>query len=94
MTTGRRTAWGPYLLVAAGALIGLGVIGLGLPIPAGGTLMGCAFLAGSVVRLVASERRAGALAIRTRRMDALTLAAFGVALVVGSLLLLLRLHDS
>ncbi|OPG11342.1 hypothetical protein B1L11_20945 [Microbispora sp. GKU 823] len=73
---------------------GLCAIGLGVPVPAGGAIMGCGFLAGSLARMTVSERRAGALAVRSRRMDALTLAAFGAALVIGSLLMLLRLHDS
>ncbi|MEU7877376.1 DUF3017 domain-containing protein [Microbispora bryophytorum] len=94
MRTSESTAWGPYLLVVAGAAAGLGVIGLGAPVSAGGAIMGCGFLAGSLVRVTFSERRAGALAVRSRRMDALTLAAFGAALVIGSLLMLLRLHDS
>ncbi|GAB3885867.1 DUF3017 domain-containing protein [Microbispora bryophytorum] len=94
MRTSESTAWGPYLLVVAGAAAGLGVIGLGVPVPAGGAIMGCGFLAGSLIRVTVSERRAGALAVRSRRMDALTLAAFGAALVIGSLLMLLRLHDS
>ncbi|MEU7936386.1 DUF3017 domain-containing protein [Microbispora bryophytorum] len=94
MRTSESTAWGPYLLVVAAAAAGLGVIGLGVPVSAGGAIMGFGFLAGSLVRVTVSERRAGALAVRSRRMDALTLAAFGAALVIGSLLMLLRLHDS
>ncbi|MBX6387082.1 MAG: DUF3017 domain-containing protein [Microbispora sp.] len=94
MRTRESTAWGPYLLVVAGAAAGLCVIALGMPVPRGGAIMGFGFLVGSLVRVTVSERRAGALAVRTKRMDALTLAAFGVALVVGSLLMLLRLHDS
>jgi hypothetical protein len=92
--TSERTAWGPYLLVATGAAAGLCAIGVGAPVPTGGAIMGCGFLAGSLVRVAVSERRAGALAIRGKRVDALTLAAFGAALVIGSLLMLLRLHDS
>lgn len=80
--------------MVAGAAAGLGVIGLGVSVPVGGAIMGCGFLAGSLVRVTVSERRAGALAVRSKRMDALTLAAFGAALFVGSLLMLLRLHDS
>ena len=87
-------AWGPYLLVTATTAAGLCAIGLGVPVAAGGAIMGCGMLAGSLIRLAVSERRAGALAVRSRRMDALTLAAFGAALAIGSLLMLLRLHDS
>ena len=94
MRTSESTAWGPWLLVAAGAAAGLGAIGLGAPAPAGGAIMGFGFLFGSLIRVAVSDRRAGALAVRGRRMDAFTLAAFGAALVIGSLLMLLRLHDS
>ncbi|GLW21990.1 DUF3017 domain-containing protein [Microbispora triticiradicis] len=92
--TGESTAWGSYLVVAAGVAAGLGAIALGAPVSTGGVVMGGAFLAGSVTRLATSDRRAGVLAVRGRRTDAITLAAFGVALVAGSLLMLLRLHDS
>ncbi|MEW9526952.1 DUF3017 domain-containing protein [Microbispora sp. NPDC049125] len=86
--------WGPYALVAAGVLAGLGAFGLGAPPPVGGTTMGAAFIVGSLLRLWASDGRAGALAVRSRKVDAAVLAGFGAALVIGSLLLLLRLHDS
>ncbi|GIH58927.1 hypothetical protein Mro02_58410 [Microbispora rosea subsp. aerata] len=82
------------MLVAAGAAAGLCAVGLGVPVPAGGAIMGFGFLFGSLIRVTLSERRAGALAVRSKRVDALTLAAFGAALVIGSLLMLLRLHDS
>ncbi|WP_327043817.1 DUF3017 domain-containing protein [Microbispora sp. NBC_01189] len=91
---GESTAWGPYLLVVAGVAAGLGAIGLGAAVSTGGAVMGGAFLAGSVARLATPDRRAGVLAVRGRRADAITLAAFGAALVAGSLLMLLRLHDS
>ena len=94
MRTRESTAWGPYLLVAAPVAAGLAAVGLGVPVTAGGAIMGFGFLFGSLIRVTVSARRAGALAVRSRRMDALTLAAFGAALVTGSLLMLLRLHDS
>ncbi|ETK33257.1 DUF3017 domain-containing protein [Microbispora sp. ATCC PTA-5024] len=94
MNTTEKTAWGPYLLVAAGAVVGLCAIALGAPPPAGATVMGCALVVGALVRLRAADARAGALAVRSRGMDALVLGGLGALLVLGSLLLLLPLHNT
>jgi hypothetical protein len=88
------TAWGSYLLVVVGAAAGLGVIGFGGAPWLGGVIMGAALLVGSAVRLVLSEERAGGLAIRTKKTDVVVFAVIGLALVGGSLSLLLRLHNT
>jgi hypothetical protein len=87
-----KRTWGPYLLVMAGAALGLGAIALGEEPWIGGVIVGAALLTGALLRLWTSDRRAGALVSRSRGLDALTLAALGVALVLGSLSLLLDLH--
>ncbi len=87
-------SWGPYLLVLAGAATGLGVIAMGVPPWAGGVILGVALIAGSAFRLMVPDERAGPLASRGRMMDALTFAAMGALLVIGSLSLLLRLHGT
>jgi hypothetical protein len=88
------TAWGPYLLVVVGAAVGLGVVGFGGAPWVGGVVMGATLLVGSAVRLVLSEERAGALAVRTKKTDVVVLAVLGLALVGGSLSLLLKLHNT
>jgi Protein of unknown function (DUF3017) len=89
-TGGKSTAWGPYLLVLAGVVAGLCAVAFGLPPPTGGTTMGCALVAGAVIRLKASDKRAGALVVRNRGLDVVVLGGLGGALVIGSLLLLLH----
>ncbi|MGI5485934.1 DUF3017 domain-containing protein [Microtetraspora malaysiensis] len=85
---------GPYLLVAAGAVAGLGLIAYGVAIWVGGAVIGFAFVAGAALRLIVPEDRAGLLGVRTRRTDVLVLLVFGAALVASSLSLLLRLHST
>ncbi|MFF3664211.1 DUF3017 domain-containing protein [Microtetraspora malaysiensis] len=85
---------GPYLLVVAGAVAGLGLIAYGVAIWVGGAVIGFALIAGAALRLIVPEDRAGLLGVRTRRTDALVLLVFGAALVAGSLSLLLRLHST
>ncbi|MEZ0072793.1 DUF3017 domain-containing protein [Planotetraspora sp. GP83] len=92
--SGTGTAWGPYLLVVAGAGAGLGAVVFGAPPWAGGVIVGGAFILGSAIRLIVSDERAGPLAIRSRKADVVILATLGAALVLGSLSLLLRLHNT
>ncbi|GII53162.1 hypothetical protein Pth03_15510 [Planotetraspora thailandica] len=87
-------AWGPYLLVVVGAAVGLGMIGFGGSPWVGGVIMGAALLVGSLTRLVVSDERAGSLAIRSKKTDVVVFAVIGLALVGGSLSLLLRLHNT
>jgi hypothetical protein len=93
-TRGNGMAWGPYLLVVVGAAAGLGLIGFGGAPWLGGVIMGSALLVGSMTRLVISDERAGTLAIRSKKTDVVVLAVLGLALVGGSLSLLLRLHNT
>ncbi|GAA4578729.1 hypothetical protein GCM10023194_02320 [Planotetraspora phitsanulokensis] len=93
-TRDNSTAWGLYLLVVVGAAAGLGVIAFGGTPWIGGVITGGALLVGSAVRLILSEHRAGALAIRTKKTDVVVFAVLGLALVGGSLSLLLRLHNT
>ncbi|WP_067172352.1 DUF3017 domain-containing protein [Microtetraspora niveoalba] len=86
--------WGPYLLVVAGAVAGLGLIAYGVAIWVGGAVMGFAFIAGAALRLIVPDDRAGLLGVRTRRTDVLVLLVLGAALAAGSLSLLLRLHST
>ncbi|GAA1009047.1 hypothetical protein Aple_063940 [Acrocarpospora pleiomorpha] len=92
MTNGDKTSWWPYLLVAVGAATGLGLIGLGLGHITGGMVMGLTMLAGAGLRLVVPVRSTGALGVRRRKTDVLTLATFGLLLVVGSLAFLIKFH--
>jgi hypothetical protein len=69
------------LLVLAGFAAGVTLVGLhywrkGL------FVTGLALLLGGFLRLVLPTRRAGALAVRSRTTDVLTLAAFGAAVVL------------
>ncbi|GIH21929.1 hypothetical protein Aph01nite_02390 [Acrocarpospora phusangensis] len=92
MTNGEKTPWWPYLLVAAGAAVGLGLIALGFAATTGAMVMGVAMLAGAGLRLVVPGRSTGALAIRSRKADVLTLAVFGFLLVAGSLAFAIKFH--
>ncbi|GAA0387626.1 hypothetical protein Acor_74110 [Acrocarpospora corrugata] len=54
--------------------------------------MGGSMLAGAGLRLVVPGRSTGALAIRRRKTDVLTLATFGFLLMAGSLAFLIEFH--
>ncbi|WP_285702497.1 DUF3017 domain-containing protein [Microtetraspora sp. NBRC 16547] len=86
--------WGPYLLVAAGAVAGLGMIAYGFAVWVGGAVIGFALIAGAALRLIVPDGRAGLLGVRTRRVDAIVFLVLGSALVAGSLNLLLRMHST
>ncbi|GAA1001667.1 hypothetical protein GCM10009555_106700 [Acrocarpospora macrocephala] len=92
MTNGNKTPWWPYLLVAAGAAAGLGLIALGYAPPTAAMVMGITMLGGAGLRLVVPGRSTGALAIRSRKTDVLTLAVFGFLLVVGAIAFSIDFH--
>ncbi|GIH70408.1 DUF3017 domain-containing protein [Sphaerimonospora thailandensis] len=87
--SGKGQIWRPYLLVVAGAAAGLGAVGLGAAPWAGGVTIGGSLLAGAALRYLGSGRRAGMLAVRSRKTDTAVLALLGAALLAGSLSLLL-----
>ncbi|MEV8633326.1 DUF3017 domain-containing protein [Streptosporangium sp. NPDC051023] len=81
-TSAAGNRWGPYPLVLAGAI--LAVIFAVLVDPEwGGFSLGAVMALGALFRLTGG----GQLAVRRKTTDTVTLALFGVALMVGSLLL-------
>ncbi|MEU8266827.1 DUF3017 domain-containing protein [Sphaerisporangium sp. NPDC049002] len=83
MTNGR--AWGPYLLILAGAAVGLGAIAMGLPAWAGSLVVACSVLFGAVLRLLVPGDRESMLGVRSRRTDAATYALLGGVMTVVAL---------
>ncbi|MEV7971434.1 DUF3017 domain-containing protein [Sphaerisporangium sp. NPDC088356] len=83
MTNGR--AWGPYLLILAGAAVGLGAIAMGLPAWAGSLIVACSVLLGAVLRLLVPGDRESLLAVRNRRTDAVTYGVLGGVMTVVAL---------
>ncbi len=78
-----RERWGPYLLVLAGAVVSVVVIIMANPRWGG-------FALGGVIMVAAALRFAGfggQLAVRSRKIDAITLSLFGFVLVLTSMLL-------
>jgi hypothetical protein len=78
---GRATREAPLLVVLAGFAGGVTLVGLhywrkGL------FVTGLALLLGGFLRLVLPTRQAGALAVRSRMTDVVTLAVFGAAVVL------------
>ncbi|MEV7005642.1 DUF3017 domain-containing protein [Streptosporangium sp. NPDC051022] len=74
--------WGPYPLVLVGAVLAVTFAVLFDP-EWGGFSLGVVMAAGALLRLAGGGR----LAVRRKTTDTITLALFGVALMVGSLLL-------
>ncbi|WP_433251874.1 DUF3017 domain-containing protein [Streptosporangium sp. CA-135522] len=74
--------WGPYPLVLAGSVLAVAFAVLFDP-EWGGFTLGVVMTLGAVFRLAGGGR----LAVRTKTIDTLTLAAFGAALMAGSLVL-------
>lgn len=74
-------SWMPAALVAVIAAIGM-VLTLTQHWRRGAVLLGAALLVAAVLRLFVPPERAGLLAIRSRAVDVLCYAAFGVVLVV------------
>jgi hypothetical protein len=85
LTSGR--AWGPYFLVLGGAVIGLGLIAVGLPAWAGSVIVAFAVLAGAALRVILPDRPESLLTVRRRGTDFVTYGLLGVvmALVAVSL---------
>ncbi|SDH49636.1 Protein of unknown function [Sinosporangium album] len=79
--------WGPYPLVLAGAVIGVGVAGFGYPMP-GAILIAVSLLLAAALRLLRGDRAAGRLAVRGRGYDAATTAVLGGMIVVTVLFLM------
>ncbi|MFF4411472.1 DUF3017 domain-containing protein [Streptosporangium sp. NPDC001559] len=77
-----RERWGPYPLVLAGAILAVVFAVLADP-EWGGFALGAVMALGALLRLGGGGR----LAVRRKGTDAVTLAIFGIALMVGSLLL-------
>ena len=86
-TSGRRWLTQlPYCVVLAGMAAGLATARSGGQAVAGGTLViAGALLAGSLIRLVLPDDRAGMLASRRRLADVAILATLGVGLLVAGL---------
>ncbi|HEX4811373.1 MAG TPA: DUF3017 domain-containing protein [Nonomuraea sp.] len=78
-----RERWGPYPLILAGAV--LAVLAILFVDPRwGGFALGAAVMVAAALRFAGY---AGQLAVRSRRVDVVTLAGFGFILVLTSLLL-------
>jgi hypothetical protein len=86
-SSGRRwLAQLPYCIVMAGLVAGLATARGGGQAVKGGTLViAGALLAGSLIRLVLPDGRAGMLASRRRLADVAVLAALGVGLLAAGL---------
>jgi Protein of unknown function (DUF3017) len=77
----------PYLVVLAGIVLGLVLMRGGGQAVRGGTLViAGALLAGSLIRMVLPERRAGLLGSRRRLADVAVLTALGVGLLIAGLI--------
>ncbi|MFJ2031463.1 DUF3017 domain-containing protein [Streptosporangium sp. NPDC087985] len=74
--------WGPYPVVLVGAVLAV-TFGVLLDPEWGGFTLGVVMTLGAMFRLAGG----GLLTVRTRTTDTATLAAFGVALAAGSLVL-------
>ncbi|MBO3745205.1 DUF3017 domain-containing protein [Streptosporangiaceae bacterium NEAU-GS5] len=74
----------------AGVVAGFCVLAIGVDTWVGGVVIGVSLLVGAWLRL---SMAAGPLASRSRRADALGLATLGALVTLGSLSLLLQLHQ-
>lgn len=84
----RDRVGGPYLLVLAGAAVGVCLFMLPVPLWAGAGALGAVLLLGVVLRLLAG--RPGDLAVRAPAIDALVLGGLGLALLLGAVLMAVR----
>ena len=76
----------PYWVVIAGIVAGLATArGGGQAVKSGTLVIAGALLAGSLIRLVLPDSRAGMLASRRRLADVAVLAALGVGLLVAGM---------
>ncbi|MEU6996914.1 DUF3017 domain-containing protein [Nonomuraea sp. NPDC046570] len=78
-----RASWGPYPLILAGAA--LAVLGIFLiDLEWGGFTLGAVLMVGGALRFAGYG---GQLAVRNEKIDAITLAVFGFALVITAMFL-------
>ncbi len=83
-----RLAWLPYLIVLAGAGVGMFVACQGSKYAGRGTgLVGCSLLAAALARLILPARYAGLLASRRKASDVLAFAVLGAAVLAVALTL-------
>jgi hypothetical protein len=81
-------AWLPYLIVLAGAGVGMFVAWQGSKYAGQGTgLVGCSLLAAALARLILPARYAGLLSSRRKAFDVLAFAVFGAAVLAVALML-------
>jgi hypothetical protein len=77
-----KLAWLPYLIVLAGAAVGMLVAWQGSKYAARGAgLIGASLLVAALARLILPERYAGLLASRRKASDVLGFAVFGAAVL-------------
>ncbi|MGW3343020.1 DUF3017 domain-containing protein [Nonomuraea rubra] len=81
--TEQRESWGPYPLILAGAAVGVLVVFIVNP-RWGGFVLGAAIMIAAALRFAGYG---GQLALRSKRIDVITLSVFGFVLVLTSLLL-------
>jgi Protein of unknown function (DUF3017) len=81
-------AWLPYLVVLAGAAVGMYVAWQGSRYAgAGAALVGASLLVAGLARLILPPRYAGLLATRRKASDVLAFAVFGAAVLAFALTL-------
>ena len=84
----RGLAWVPYLIVLAGAAVGMFVAWRGSRYAGWGAgLAGCSLLAAGLARLILPPRYAGLLSTRRKASDVLAFAIFGAAVLAVALTL-------
>jgi hypothetical protein len=77
-----KLAWLPYLIVLAGAAVGMLIAWQGSKYAARGAgLIGASLLVAALARLILPERYAGLLASRRKASDVLGFAVFGAAVL-------------
>ncbi|MEV1002171.1 DUF3017 domain-containing protein [Nonomuraea sp. NPDC050202] len=81
--TEKGESWGPYPLILAGAAVGVLVVFVVNP-RWGGFVLGAAIMIAAALRFAGYG---GQLALRSRKIDVITLSVFGFVLVLTSLLL-------
>jgi hypothetical protein len=83
-----KLAWLPYLIVLAGAAVGMLIAWQGSKYTARGAgLIGASLLVAALARLILPERYAGLLASRRKASDVLGFAVFGAAVLAVAIAL-------
>ena len=83
-----KLAWLPYLIVLAGAAVGMLIAWQGSKYAGrGAALIGASLLVGALARLILPERYAGLLASRRKASDVLGFAVFGAAVLAVAIAL-------